>query len=345
MLRYLLSVVAALLIVSTADIPKVLAASESPEQPFLDLDQFFVKQYSALAAYNQSKTRPTIVITGFKYTFLREDGTRDSIAGGIPRSAELKAVAHLGPCMFAIALSHLNNPTDESWRKQLTDLRETIRRALDKVDSLDWSDDAWPDGDRKLKGYIKESLGRVDEAASKWLAAGKISVADYSTFASDYTPNMVSLFYLETLGGVHKILKVLNGWKQQVGDESWRKLYVVVAGSQGRTSAGLTPETNPGALIVASLMDPANARSHIVMVPGASTIEEALSPLGNVVTAPVLADTTFTSPESQKQNFFYSALKTSDIPLALLNVKSVLQSLKDGTAKDPVLGIGPGAKN
>jgi hypothetical protein len=344
MLRYIASIVAASLLIAITCIPKVSAETASPEQPFLEMDQFFVKQYNALAAYNQNKTRPTIVISGFNFTLLREDGTRDSFQGLISRSAELKGVAHLGPCLFAIASSHLNNPKDESWRKQLTDLREIIRRALVSVEVLDWSNEAWPGAEGKLKDYVRASLNRVDETAAKWITAGKISGADYSAFATDYTPNMVALFYLETLGGTYKILTMLNRWKQEVGDESWKKLYVVVAGSQGRSSAGLTPETNPGALIAASVMEPAQIKSHIVMVPGATTIEEALAPLGNAVTSPVLADTTFTSPEAQKPNSFYAALKTSDIPLALSNVKSVLKSLRDGTAKDPVLGIGPGCK-
>lgn len=341
MLRYIASFVAASTLVSITCIPKALASDESPDQPFQKIDQFFVRNYSALADYNQKKTRPVIVISGFQYNLLREDGTSDSFEGIISRSAELKGAAHLGPCLFAIANTHWDNPTDESWKKELTDLREMLRQALGAVDKLDWSNEAWPGGESKLKDYVRSSLNKVDKTAEQWLAAGKVSREDYSAFASDYTPNMVALFYLETLGGTYNSLKQLNRWKQQIGDKNWEKLYVVVAGSQGRTSAGLTPETNPGALVTASTMDPDQVKTHIVMVPGATTIEEALKPLGNAVTAPVLADTTFTSPESQKKYSFYAALKTSDIPLALSNVQSVLKSLKDGTAKDPVLGIGP----
>src|SRR5262249_24602460 len=163
---------------------------------------------------------------------------------------------------------------DKSWQNKLADLRGMLRQALDGVDKLDWTDQAWPGGEGKLKEYIRSSLNKVDETATKWIAAGKVSRDDYSAFASAYTPDMVALFYLETLGGTYKALKIVNGWKQQVGEENWKRLYVVVAGSQGRTSAGLTPETNPGALVMASTMDPAQVKTHIVMTPGATTTEE-----------------------------------------------------------------------
>lgn len=103
MSRHIASIVVASVLVSFTCICEALARDESPNRPFLEMNQLFVKNYGAVAAYNQRHARPAVVINGFQYNLLKGDGTTDSFVGAISRFAELKGTAHLGPCMFAIA--------------------------------------------------------------------------------------------------------------------------------------------------------------------------------------------------------------------------------------------------
>lgn len=291
---------------------------------------------------NQKSQRPAIVTVGFTYYLVKENGDIKPFAGTLKRFPELKSVSHMGPFMFAIGDKHWKDPADASWKTDLTKTRETVARALTSVDKLDWRNPAWPGGEDKLRDFIRSGLETVDKFASDTLAKGDYTREDYGRFAKEYTPYMVATFYLSSLGSTYETLEVLKSWKKELGDDAWKRLQVVIGGSQGRTTAGLTPETNPIAQTIGSLMEPADFHKNVVMAPGANSVDEALQLLGNAVTAKTLGDATFTTDQSKHESGFYEALQTSDIPLALYDTKQILKELKNGTAKDPVLGLGPG---
>lgn len=320
------------------------SAGEGPgsEGAFAELDKIFVQNYNAVAGEMQKRARPMLVVNGFTFTLLAEDGTQKTTAGKIGRFDELKGVSHLGACMYAIAARHWMSPDDASWLDSMSACKQKIAEALAQVDSVNWSSDAWPGGETKLKQFIVQSLQIAQKFASDRIAAKSLTRAEYAKFAHDYTPTMKATFYLETLGGAYETLRILNTWKKDMGEEKWNRMYVVVAGSQGRTTAGLTRETNPSALFVSSLMEPESAAKHIIVAPAAMGMEQALHTAGMIITASDLADAMFDTAEAQRESgSFYKDLKSAEIPLALSNVKSVLQGLPAGTAKDPVLGLGP----
>ena len=311
------------------------------DKPFNDIDGFFVRNYSAFAGLHQTQLRPAIVVTGFKYRLLTEKGEVDSFEAPDRVSAPLKAIAHLAPCFFAIGSFHWNDLKDQKWKTTLTDLRAKLDVALTSADQYDWSCEAWPGGEEKLKNYAKEAITKAKDFADKIIAKGEFERSDYSEWATSFTPYMVSLFYLEALSGTYHTIKKLNGWKEKLGEDAWNRMYVVIGGSGGRTTAGLTKETNPAALALAYVMDPERVTTHILVAPGATNQEEALQSLGTVMNAHDLAELTFVTPETQKAGGFYSALRTFDIPLADYSLKNILRDLREGKARDPVLGLGP----
>jgi hypothetical protein len=324
------------------------AASATPQstgnekdKPFNDIDTFFVKNYGAFAGIHQSQLRPAIVITGFKYRLLTEKGEIDSFEAPAKVSPALKAIAHMPPCFFAIGSTHWNDLKDKSWKTMLTDLSAKLAVAQSAADQYDWSDAAWSGGEEKLKNYAKEAIAKSKEFADKLIAKGEYERSDYSEFATSFTPYMVSLFYLEALSGTYHTVTKLREWKDKLGEDAWDRMYVVIGGSSGRTTAGLTRETNPAALALGYVMDPERVSTHILLAPGAMTTDEALGSLGMVMNAHDLAELSFTTPETQKAGGFYSALKTFDVPLADYSLKNILRDLREGKARDPVLGLGP----
>lgn len=317
-----------------------LAGSEA-DKPFNDIDAFFVKNYGAFAGIHQSQLRPAIVITGFKYKLITEKGEIDSFEAPDKVSPALKAIAHMPPCFFAIGSTHWNDLKDKSWKQMLIDLSAKLEVAQNAADKYDWSSPAWPGGEEKLKNYAKEAIVKSKEFADKLIARGEYERSDYSEFATSFTPYMVSLFYLEALSGTFHTVTKLREWKDKLGEDAWDRMYVIIGGSSGRTTAGLTRETNPAALALGYVMDPERVSTHILLAPAAMTTEEALGSLGMVMNAHDLAELSFTTPETQKAGGFYSALKTFDIPLADYSLKNILRDLREGKARDPVLGLGP----
>ncbi|MBX9569567.1 MAG: hypothetical protein K2X77_11760 [Candidatus Obscuribacterales bacterium] len=316
-------------------------ADADKDKAFNDIDGFFVRNYGAFAGVHQSQLRPAIVITGFKYRLLTEKGEADSFEAPDHVSPALKAIAHLGPCFFAIGSAHWNDLKDKSWKGNLTDLKAKLETALSSADQYDWSSEAWPGGEEKLKNYAKEALVKAKEFADKLIAKGEFERTDYSEFATSFTPYMVSLFYLEALSGTYHTIKKLNEWKAKLGEDAWNRMYVVIGGSSGRTTAGLTKETNPAALALGYVMDPERVTTHILLAPGAMNTDDALQSLGMVMNAHDLAELSFVTPETQKAGGFYSALRTFDVPLADYSLKNILRDLREGKARDPVLGLGP----
>ncbi len=314
-------------------------ASVSPENAFNALDGIFLKCYNEQVERNQKAARPLIVVTGNLFNCYAPDGTEFVFDGNSPSFADLKSVSHLGPFLFAVGTKHwINN--DEAWKSELTECRLKIQVAQKAAEKVDWSSDAWPGGESKVKKYVLSSLKKVDDFAKARLDAGTFTCGDYEAFALDYTPNMVATFYLTNFSSVYQIVQKLKKWKDTVGAEAWERLYVVIGAGQGRTTAGLTPETNPAAVIIASVMSPKTPKSHMVMDPGSKDITDALVGLGRAITAGSLADTSFTTAEAKKVGGFYDALHHSEIPLATYDVTRIAKDFADGTAKDPMLVLG-----
>lgn len=307
--------------------------SASQGNAFNDIDNFFVRTYSALCHENQTNSRPLLVVNGFSFNLLLEDGTVKTTAGKIRQFDELKGVSHLGACLYAIGASCWDKPNDDGWLTTIKDCKLKVDKAISEVDAIDWSCDAWPGGEEKLKNLIRTSLQKVSDFAQQRIETKSFTREDYSKFAKDYLPTMTTTFYLETLSGIHQTLRVLREWKSEVGDAKWGKMYFLIAGTQGRPTAGLTRETNPAGLILSTLLTPEQAATQIILAPGAATTEQAQQNLGNAITAGHLADALYGSSDPSEGSF-YNALKHCEIPLALDNVKKVLKEFKQGMADE-----------
>jgi hypothetical protein len=113
---------------------------------------------------------------------------------------------------------------------------------------------------------------------------------------------------------------------------------VIIAAGRGRSTAGFTKETNPAVVVLSSVMSAENIKKNVMMAPAATTNEEALAGLALALTSSKLADAFANNAQAA---WFYTSLKQPDIPVALEPVRSAVDDLIKGNAKDPVLGLGP----
>jgi hypothetical protein len=312
-----------------------------PANAFTDLNSRFIETYSAIADKNLKATRPILITSGFSYLLMCEDGTTKNSPPPNPVENQLKSVSHLCAYTYAICDAHWRDPKDATWKQSMARLQSTLDEAITDANKVSWASDAWPHGETKLRDYIRKSLTMVRDFAAGTLKNGDVTLPEYQSFAAKYTPTLETTFYLASLSNAFNTRKFLTQWKKEIGNEAWDRMRVIISAGKGRSTAGLTAETNPAAVTIASLMSPENFRANVMMDPGASTIDQALEGLSLALTSSKLADAIFPTKESQQSTWMYSALKHPDIPVALDPVKRAISDLQKGHAKDPVLGLGP----
>jgi hypothetical protein len=308
---------------------------------FTDLNHSFVQTYSATAEINQKGTRPILITSGFSYKLLCEDGSVKTGPAPNPVENQLKAVSHVCAYLYAISDAHWRDPKNESWKQSMAQAHNNFDKAIDDIDRVSWASNAWPRGEKKLKDFIRQSLTLAREFARASVAKNDVTRADYEAFATKYTPTLQSTFYLTSLSNAFDTQKFLKQWKQEMGDDAWSRMRVIITAGQGRSTAGLTADTNPAAVTIASVMTQDQFKKNVLMDPGAATTEDALEGLGLALTSSKLADAIFPTEKSHDTTWIYSALKHPNIPLALDPVRSALNDLAKGHAKDPILGLGP----
>lgn len=313
-------------------------ADSAKMNAFANLNASFIRTYSGLAELNQKATRPILITTGATWELLGEDGSVKRSPAPNPVEAQLKAVAHVCAYLYAISELHWRDAKDTKWLDQMKEVKANLDRALGDVDKVSWASDAWPGGEDKLRAFMKQSLTNARDFASGAIAKGDVTPADFQVFANMYVPTIRSAFYLNSLSNAYDLLKVLGEWKKEMGPEAWGRMKVLIAAGRGRSTAGLTKETNPAALVMSAVMEPDAVKQNMLMEPGAATDEDALSGLALALTSNKLADVFKGNADAE---WYYSSLKQPDIPVALQPVKTALEDLIMGKAKDPILGLGP----
>src|SRR3990167_11389087 len=114
-LKTLFAIITTIFIASSSGI--ILAANSdattsSTEKTFTAVDEYFVLQYSGISRAKGQSARPLLVVDGFKYQLYLKDGSVKTFGGLTNPFNELKAVSHIGPAIYAIALSTWENPAD-----------------------------------------------------------------------------------------------------------------------------------------------------------------------------------------------------------------------------------------
>lgn len=293
------------------------------EQAFLDLDHYFVKQYSEMARSIGKNTRPLLVVNGFNYQLYLKDGSTQTFQGLIAPFNELKSIAHLGPTLYTILLPFWQNPADVMWRQKLLEFQTKIIAAQQAVNAVSWENPLWPNEGAHLKNFMDDSLTMINRFINNVLRKNSVTLKEYQEFSSHFMHSMLAPMYLSNVLNTISTINQLKKWQQQLGEKEWENLYVAIIGSKGRTTAELTLDTNTAAITIASLLKPENVKSHILIMPMAHTLDEIEITLGEILLNFKLANDTFTTNRAKKATGVFKAMLTPDVPLARDNVKRI----------------------
>jgi len=291
-----------------------------------DMDAFFVKQYQKISEQSANAIRPVILVDGFNYTLYNKDGTTEIIEGPVPPFNALKAVSHIGPCLYAIGKQAWTG--DSTWIETLKEYQKLVAEAKKSAAEVDWSNPEWVMEEYKLRRFMIDSISAAEKFIALRLKEQRFDKQHYIQFAQNYLPTMVITMFLANLADTTDALNKLKDWKKKLGAQ-WEDLYVVLYGSKGRSTAALTVDTNTAAQTIASLMDPKKVETNILLAPTSKNPEQAFATLGAVLNARELANLTFDTNREQKISGLYKALQNPTIPLALDNVKEIIQQYKN----------------
>lgn len=318
----------------------IAAIDKNAIKAFSSVDDFFVKQYSAENKRIGTTTFPVLVVNGFTYQFYTAAGKVQTFNGLVSPFNELKAVSHIGPGLYSIINTAWQEPSNPAWKVALKIYQQRIEDAIKAAPKINWSNAAWPNDADKVRAFMVDSLKMADQFISESLAKGSVSLADYQTFSEHYMHTMIATMYLADLGNTSAIIHQLQKWKDAVGEEQWDQMYVLVMGSKGRTTSELTLETSTVAITVSGLMKPELVKNHIIIMPMATKLPEAQGALGAIINAKRMAAATFVSQRSKEATGIYSALNTSDVPLAKNNVhRIVAKTITDQKMELPELQL------
>lgn len=309
---------------------------------FGDLDAFFVAQFSQQSSALGQSTRPILVTDGFNYVLRLRDGTSRSFQGAASPFHQLKTVAHVLPALYSIGSSSWDDRKDpHAWKWRFTEYQAKVRAALDEVERTDWSSPAWPGRQAEVREFMRDSLRMADRFLTRRLKEGSYARRDYQEFAEHYLHTILAAMYLADAANTSATLAQLRQWKTDLGPQ-WDGLYVLITGSKGSPVQELTPATSTTAQTVASLMNPQDAKSHILIMPAATSLAEVERSFGGVLNGRVLAATTFLSEEDRQAGGFYQALQDGSTPLARQDVLHIVQQeTLQGKPRLPYIGILP----
>src|SRR5262245_18847329 len=151
---------------------------------------------------------------------LYRPGHAPEVAPPVPIVYQLaKSVGHSSMAVYQIVAPYLADPrANQLWRAPLLAYRTEHQTALDSLGALDISED-----DRAvLRAILERNLAFMDECR----AAGTYTYEGLEKFIRGCTPYSVKTIGTAASAQVGHWMKVLEGWKERLGQE-WERTYAV----------------------------------------------------------------------------------------------------------------------
>jgi hypothetical protein len=214
----------------------------------------------ARATARQHRNDPLVVATSQDIALYPGGGRPPTVEGfriGTRGFKELAAVSHLGPAVASLV--NLKDGQNPSWRGHAERLLASVQRARTANDTALWQQTI---AVRAFAGIEPQIAAMIDYACAvtaRYLrrCLGDDSYLTAESLRNDYLagPNpdlpvpinhmMVATFFLVGMDISHRVL----GWFRAQGID-WTRAMVVVAGQQGRPTAGVTWNTSSVATMI-----------------------------------------------------------------------------------------------
>jgi len=205
---------------------KPASAREVAEQAVLALNSSMMTLYEhSLTKFKQNmRDRVPIILALFTgqggQMILYRPGRAPEVAPPVPIVYQLaKSVGHSTMAIYEILSPYLSNPqANQLWRGPLAMYRAQNQSALDGLGALDLSED-----ERTiLQTILQRNLNFMDQCLSR----GTYSYDEFEQFIRGITPHSVKTIGIGSGSQVGHWMKVVEGWKKELGAD-WERTYAV----------------------------------------------------------------------------------------------------------------------
>jgi hypothetical protein len=196
------------------------------ERAVLALNESMLSLYeTSLAKFKQNmRERVPIILALFTgqggQMILYRPGQDPEVAPPVPILYQLaKSVGHSTMAIYEVVSPYVSDAyANQLWHPPLEMYRAQNHTALKSLDALDISDE-----DRSvLRAILEHNLAFMDECIAK----GGYSYEDVEKFIRDTVPHSIKTIGIGSGVQVGHWMKVIEGWKQQLG-EDWDRIYAV----------------------------------------------------------------------------------------------------------------------
>lgn len=248
---------------------------------------------------------------GGRYTLLISHGKSISVSPTPEIYEELKSFAHIPLGIFSILSRFAGDSSKGQWIQPLADYRNLLQNALKNLHELQLP----PANAADNKKILSDSIAYIDSIITK----KAFTLAGFQNYAHQLGMEIMRNQTLAAKVQVKAFTKLLQEWKNLLGQESWSNLYVV-------SSALWTLSTaNVHELIIANMMEPEKAASNIFVTSmPLSGVDAAQSLVGRVVTDRVMAQAVVPSDTKRGRENIHSLSSSRD-----LISKAAIDALKE----------------
>lgn len=253
----------------------------------LGVDTAMQKYYAALKASLIGKLSPVIVVNnegkGGEYTLIH-DGRRESLHPVPPVFELVKSICHIPLAIYSIIAPYLKQrDASVGWVRPLEELAAVLRNARADIKETDLPAEALAASIRILDGGLKFIEQSIKD--------GHFRVKNYTQFTGSVDADIKTNMRYAAEAQVAGVTRLARRWKEELGREQWKNLYVVVL------SIWTTSVRNQNTIILRELMDEDNVDSHLIDIPmaqfPADPVAVALDNLARIVQDNVAAELVF----------------------------------------------------
>lgn len=252
----------------------------------LAVDTAMQQRYATAKAALIRHVSPVIVVNnegrGGEYTLIHA-GRRESLHPVSQVFELVKSISHIPLAIYCVISPYLEHPRTTEWVRPLEELAVVLRRAQASMDDAEFPPDAATASNRILQAglrFIEESV-----------RAGSFSIDSYTDFSGSVDADIKTNMRYAAEAQVAGVTKLMRRWKEEIGREQWKDLYVVVL------SIWTTSVRNQNSIILKELMDEDYVDSHLIDIPMAEFPENpvavALDNLARIVLDNVAAEMVF----------------------------------------------------
>lgn len=238
---------------------------------------------------------------GGRYTLLKDESNWVS-AKPVPKLYEIvKSVSHIPLGIWSIISRYAEYPEGGGWIDSLNHYGNTLSTALSTLPQLEL--------DYDVELNLRSILEKTTELCENFVANEIFTMDAYAKMSKSINGELVFLQSLAADIQVSAFTATLEKWREELGEEEWKKLYVVI-------SAQWTLSTeNVHQLIIANTMasEKLAAKNIFVTSVPLSGIEDARALCGRIVGDRIMSTQTFSTDTERGRENIYSLSTSRDL--------------------------------